>query len=59
MKAREVVIGQIYYAKVSGKIVSVMIERENFYQGWWARDLETNRTIHIRTAGRLRGKVAV
>lgn len=59
MRANQVVIGQIYWAKVSGKVVPVMIERQHFNKGWWARNLETNREIAIRTAGRLRGKVAV
>ena len=54
MKKREVEIGAIYLAKVSGKLARVRIERESRYGGWMGRNLETNRPVRIQRATRLR-----
>jgi len=63
MKKHEITIGDIYSAKVSGKIVDVRIEREYLgytnRTGWLARNLTTNREITIRSAARLRPRSAV
>lgn len=59
MKKADVEIGGVYTAKVSGRVVEVRIfhvsERGN---GWWARNLVTNRIVHIRSAQRLRTRVS-
>jgi len=63
MKKNEVIIGGRYLAKVSGKVVPVRITGESRYGGWDAVNVETNRTVRIKSAQRLRGlatkKVAV
>jgi len=53
MKRADVVIGEAYWAKVSGVKVLVRITRENPYGGWDAVNLTTGRTVRIKTAGRL------
>jgi len=65
MKAKDVVIGETYVAKVSGRLVAVRIDREAgghcgrngryMFAGWYAVNTETGRDVRIRTAGRLRG----
>ena len=57
MRKRDVVIGTTYLAKVSGRVVPVVILRESPYGGWVARNRETGREIHVRSAQRLRGVV--
>jgi hypothetical protein len=60
MRAAEVVVGQVYLANVSGRVVSVRIERPvlvGFRQrrtAWEATNLTTGRRILIRSAQRLR-----
>ena len=68
MRAKDVVIGEAYIAKVSGRLVAVRIAREaNDRQdrrgrwlsgGWHAINTETGRDVRIRTAGKLRGPAA-
>ena len=53
MKSKDVVIGNIYRAKVSGQKVDVRILRESEYGGWVARNTVTGRDVRIKTAGRL------
>lgn len=55
MKKREVEIGGVYVAKVSGRIVTVRIDGESPYGGWDATNLATRRDVRIRSAARLRG----
>lgn len=57
MKKRDVMIGGIYAAKVSGRIVPVRITAESRYGGWDAINTRTNRPIRIRSAQRLRYRV--
>ncbi len=57
MKKNQVQIGGTYVAKVSGKIVSVRLDAEGQYGGWQATNLETGRTVHIKSAQRLRREV--
>jgi hypothetical protein len=65
MRAAEVVVGQVYLANVSGRVVSVRIERPvlvGFRQrrtAWEATNLTTGRRILIRSAQRLRKQVEV
>lgn len=53
MKKKDVQIGKRYRANVSGKRVSVRIDRETPLGGWFATNLATGRTIRIKTAARL------
>jgi hypothetical protein len=54
MKKREVEIGGVYAAKVSGRVVAIRIDRESPYGGWDATNLATGRIFHVRSAARLR-----
>lgn len=58
MKAAEVEFGVVYIAKVSNRLTRVKILRRSLSGrgGWDALNVETGREVHIRTAGRLRGK---
>ena len=58
MKKREIEIGGVYVAKVSGRIVTVRIDGESPYGGWDATNLETRHAVRIRSAARLRGRAA-
>lgn len=59
MKTREVEIGSVYTAKVSGKVTNVRILRVNpFGVGWVGVNLLTGREVHIRSARRLRRRIA-
>lgn len=58
MKARDVEIGSVYTAKVSGRVVNVRITAECPYGGWYAVNELTNKTVRIRTAARLRRRVS-
>ena len=57
MRKKEIVIGGTYQVKVSGQLVSVKLTGRSSYGGWAGTNLSTGRTIHIRTAGRLRAAV--
>ena len=53
MKKTNVVIGEVYLAKVSGTRVKVRIVSESPYGGWNAVNLTTKREVRIKTAARL------
>lgn len=53
MLKKDIQIGGIYRAKVSGSKVKVQILRESPYGGWDAKNLTTNREVRIKTAARL------
>lgn len=55
MKKAEIENGRCYIALVSGKLVTVKINRESYYGGWDATNLATGRRIRIKSAQRLRG----
>ena len=55
MKKDEVQIGKVYFARVTNKLVSVRIDRENRHGGWDATNLATNKKVRIKSAQRLRG----
>ncbi len=55
MKKTEVKIGGIYYANVSGKKTRVRIDSEASSGGWSATNLETDKSVRIKTAQRLLG----
>ena len=69
MKRSEVEVGKVYTAKISGKLVPVLIERDRGtrrswlntsraerHDGWDAENVKTGRQIIIATAARLRGE---
>lgn len=55
MKKREIQLGGVYTAKVSGRLVRVRIDSESVHGGWNATNLATGRAVRIRSAARLRG----
>jgi len=55
MKKAEIKIGGIYYANVSGKKTRVRIDAEASSGGWSATNLETDKSVRIKTAQRLMG----
>ncbi len=57
MFMREVAIGGVYYAKVSGSIVRVRLDAHSPRGGWTATNLKTGRALHIKSARRLRRAV--
>jgi hypothetical protein len=54
MKKANVEIGAVYVVKVSGNLVRVRLDRESPYGGWDGTNLSTGRTVHVKTAARLR-----
>ncbi len=54
MKKNDVETGATYVAKVSGKLARVRIERESPYGGWEATNVDTGRSVRIKSAQRLR-----
>ncbi len=48
MKNSEVVIGERYIARVSGFTTIVEILDKGHPKGWVAKDLRTNREVHLR-----------
>ncbi|MCX5683094.1 MAG: HTH domain-containing protein [Planctomycetota bacterium] len=57
MKKNEVKVGSEYVAKVSGKLAHIRIDRENPHGGWKAPNMATQKSVHIKSAQRLRGAV--
>lgn len=53
MQKSEVRIGGLYHAKVSGDRVIVKVLSEHPIKGWYAENLKTGRSIHVKTAARL------
>jgi hypothetical protein len=54
MKKTQIEVGQLYVAKVSGKLAKVKIVGESVRGGWNAINLATKRDVRIRSAARLR-----
>ena len=54
MKKRDVVLGQVYAVKVSGRVQPVRVIAESPYGGWLGRNEQTGREIRIRSAAKLR-----
>jgi len=59
MKKSEVKTGQTYRVKVSDSIADVRITGENPHGGWDGVNLATKRKVRIKSAQRLRKRVAV
>ena len=56
MKKAEVKIGGTYTCKVSDKLTTVRIDRENPRGGWDATNLTTRKAVRIKSAQRLRAE---
>ena len=57
MNRDDVQIGAAYTAKVTNKVVEVRIDAESPHGGWDATNLASGRTVRVKTARRLRGRV--
>jgi hypothetical protein len=57
MKKQDVVLGQVYAVKVSGRIQPVRVIAESPYGGWVGRNEQTGREIRIRSAAKLRARL--
>lgn len=57
MKKANVKIGTTYVAKVSNHVVPVRIDSLNVYGGWNGTNLETGRSVRIKSAQRLRCEI--
>ena len=57
MKKRDVILGQVYAVKVSGRIQPVRIIAESPYGGWMGRNERTGCAIRIRSAAKLRARL--
>jgi len=58
MKKNDIKIGGVYSAKITDRVVPARIERENPAGGLDAVNLNTKRSVRIKSAAKLRGKVA-
>jgi hypothetical protein len=58
MRKAQVKIGASYIAKVSNRLVTVRLDSVCGYGGWNATNLVTGRTVHIKSAAKLRSEVA-
>jgi hypothetical protein len=59
MKQRDVILGQVYAVKVSGRIQPVRVVAESPYGGWIGRNEQSDHEIRIRSgrqAARTPGK---
>lgn len=54
MRKADVVIGATYAAKISGRLTPVQVTGISPYGGYTAQNRRTGRTVHIRSARRLR-----
>ena len=57
MKKREIRVGAVYCARISGRLVPVQITGESRYGGWDAINRKTGRTVRIKSAAKLRYEV--
>lgn len=57
MLKKQVQIGKTYSAKISGKIAAVRIDSISIYGGWNATNLDTGRSIRIKSAAKLRNEL--
>ena len=56
MKKKDVCVGCVYVAKVSGKLAKVRITGTSRFGGWDATNMDTNRDVRIKSAQRLRSR---
>jgi len=57
MLKSQVSIGNVYCAKISGKLTRVRIDCPCPYGGWFGTNLVTQREVRIRSAAKLRSVV--
>ena len=57
MKKAQIQVGAVYSAKVSGKVCPVRVDAVSIYGGWDGLNLETGRTVHIKSPQRLRRRL--
>lgn len=57
MKAINVKIGSVYAVKVSGKLSPVLLVNENSNGGWDGKNQQTDRSVRIKSARKLRYEV--
>ena len=58
MKKADVKIGKVYMVTVSGNRARVRLTNENPDGGWDGLNLDTNRKVRVKTAGRLQMQIA-
>lgn len=58
MKAKDVARGGIYLAKIGDRLVPVRIGMRSSYGGWEATNLATKRSVRIKSARKLRRRLA-
>lgn len=58
IRKKDVEIGAHYMAKISGNVVRVQITDVSHLGGWNARNTLTGRDVRIKSAQKLREKVA-
>jgi len=58
MKKKDVTIGKVYLVTVTGKRARVRLTGENPHGGWDGLNLDTNRKVRVKTAGRLQREIA-
>jgi hypothetical protein len=56
IRKKDVKIGGVYHAKISGNVVRVRLDGPNPYGGWNATNLITGRPVRIKSAAKLRGE---
>lgn len=54
MKSKDLIIGEVYLVKISGKLQKVKLIGISSLGGWIAINLATNRQIRCRNGARLR-----
>jgi hypothetical protein len=59
MKQKDVVVGQVYCMKVSGRLQPVRLLGTSVYGGWVGVNELTKRQVRIRSAQKLRYRVAL
>ena len=58
MLKRDVIVGNVYLVKVSGKLASVRLTAESPHGGWVGRNETTGREVRIKTAAKLRRELS-
>jgi len=54
MKNRDIQVGKVYAAKISGVVVPVRLAGESRHGGWDAINLRTGRMVRIKSGRKLR-----
>lgn len=59
MLKAQVHIGRLYQAKISGTMAVVQVLGDRSFGGWYAENLDTGRSVTLKTAQKLRAPVYV